>query len=253
MNIVSNLNEWREIRRELSAKSIGLVHTMGNLHAGHMSLCERSLTENDLTIACIFTNPTQFNQVSDFEKYPRTLEADIALLTAAKVDYLLLPTREDIYQDDYQIQLHETQISNELEGEFRPGHFTGMLTVVAKVLNIVQPTRSYYGEKDFQQQLLIKKMVSALFMTYDIIACPTVREESGLALSSRNSRLTEDERAHARHLSRLLQSPLNVCKIADELTALGFKVEYVVEKWQRRLAAVWLADVRLIDNVAIVK
>lgn len=251
MNIITNINEWREIRKQLQNKSIGFIPTMGNLHAGHASLCERSLDENDVTVVSIFINSVQFNQVSDFELYPRTLSEDSKLLTSLNVDYLFLPDYQTMYPDNYQIQLSETHLSNELEGEFRPGHFTGVLTIVLKLLNLVKPKYAYFGEKDYQQFLLVKKMQEALFLPTEIIACPTIRAEDGLAMSSRNSRLTASQRKKAAHFSRLLQSSLPIPKIMAELAALGFKIDYIKEQWQRRLGAVWLDDVRLIDNVPL--
>jgi pantoate--beta-alanine ligase len=145
----------------------------------------------------------------------------------------------------------ETNLALELEGEFRPGHFNGMLTVVMKLLNLMQPARAYFGEKDYQQLLLVKKMVNALFLPTEIVACETVRAEDGLALSSRNSRLTPEQRIKSAVFPKLLQSSLGVEKITEQLKSLGFKVDYIAEKWERRLGAVWLDDVRLIDNVSI--
>lgn len=249
MNIVTEINTWRAARKQLAGKSIGLVHTMGNLHAGHMSLCQRSKSENDVTVAVIFINPRQFNQARDFELYPRTMEQDQALLQAQGVDYLLLFDEKSLYPDGYQVQVSETEISKVLEGEFRPGHFTGMLTIVLKVLNLVQPARSYYGEKDYQQLMLIKKMADALFLPMEIVGCTTVRAEDYVALSSRNNRLTVEQREKAAHFPRLLQSSAEPAEITRQLTALGFRVEYIIDQWQRRLGAVWLDDVRLIDNI----
>jgi pantoate--beta-alanine ligase len=249
MNIVTKISEWRDIRKNLVGKTIGLITTMGHLHAGHISLCARSRLENEVTVASIFVNPTQFNQSSDFEVYPRTLDRDRMMLESQQVDYLFLPDAKEMYQDDYQVQVTENTISNELEGLHRPGHFNGMLTVVLKLLNIIQPMRAYFGEKDYQQVLLVKKMVSALCVATDIVACETVRDEDGLALSSRNSRLNEVQRAKAAHFPRLLHGELQPEKIAEQLQVLGFKVDYIAEQWQRRLGAVWLDDVRLIDNI----
>ncbi len=251
MNIVSNLSEWQAIRKKLNNQSIGFVPTMGNLHEGHLSLCQRAASENDITVVSIFINHTQFNNQSDFDLYPRTIEADQVLLKKQKIDYLILPTTAEIYHDDYEIMLSEKNISHTLEGEHRPGHFDGMLTIVLKLLNLVQPTRSYFGEKDYQQLLLIKKMVSALFLSTEIIACPTLRAADGLALSSRNSRLSPEQREHAVHFPNLLSSKFNTAEIAAKLTELGFKVDYIAEKWQRRLGAAWLGDVRLIDNIPL--
>ncbi|WP_218813967.1 pantoate--beta-alanine ligase [Rickettsiella endosymbiont of Dermanyssus gallinae] len=250
MNIVTSINEWRVLRKKIHGKSIGFVHTMGHLHEGHLSLCARSQQENEITIAAIFINPTQFNRDEDFANYPRTLEKDKSLLAEQKVDYLLLLDKQAIYPDDYHIQVSETtELSQILEGEFRPGHFNGMLTVVLKYLNIVKPSRAYYGEKDYQQLLLIKKMAQALFLETDIVACLTVRAEDGLALSSRNSHLTTDQREKARHFPEMLKKLQHSASAAKQLEALGFKVDYVADQWDRRLAAVWLGDVRLIDNV----
>jgi len=251
MNIVTEISEWQRIRKNLAGETVGFVPTMGNLHAGHMSLCRHARTENAIVVASIFVNPMQFNQASDFELYPRTVEQDAALLTAEHVDYLFLPAAKEIYPDDYQIQLTENTVSLELEGLHRPGHFNGMLTVVLKLLNLIQPTRAYFGEKDYQQLLLIKKMVSALFLPLDIVACETVRAEDGLALSSRNTRLNAVQRQKAVDFPKLLNSVMQPEKITEQLEALGFKVDYIADQWQRRLGAVWLDEVRLIDNVPL--
>lgn len=249
MNIVTNISEWRQIKNNLTSKTIGFVPTMGHLHAGHLSLCARASDENDVTVVSIYVNPTQFNQASDFDLYPRTLERDSAMLASQQVDYLFLPDAKEMYQDGYQVQVTENTISTELEGLYRPGHFNGMLTVVLRLLNIIQPLRAYFGEKDYQQVLLVKKMVNALCVPMEIVACETVRDEDGLALSSRNSRLNEQQRKKAAHFPRLLHSELQPEKISEQLQALGFKVDYIAEQWQRRLGAVWLDDVRLIDNI----
>jgi len=251
MNIVTTVNEWRAIRKDLVACSVGFVPTMGHLHEGHLSLCKQSKDSNEITVASIFINPTQFNQSSDFDLYPRTVEHDIKLLSSQQIDYLFLPDVKEMYADQYQIQVMETELSTELEGQYRPGHFNGMLTVVLKLLNLVQPDRVYMGEKDYQQLLLVKKMVAALFLPIEVVGCATIRATDGLALSSRNSRLTPSQRTKAVDFAQLLQSSLGVEKIIAQLQTMGFKVDYIVEKWQRRLGAVWVDDVRLIDNVAI--
>lgn len=251
MNIVTKLDEWKIIRKQLSAKTIGFVHTMGNLHAGHMSLCQHSKQMNEITVAAIYINPAQFNQTNDFANYPRTLEQDIEFLTEYKIDYLLLFDDVTLYPDQYQIQISECEISKVLEGEHRPGHFTGMLTIVLKFLNIVQPTHSYYGEKDYQQLLLIKKMVGSLFLSVEVIGCPTVRAEDKLALSSRNNRLSPSQRKMAAEFPAILHTNATTEKITSSLQALGFKVDYVRDLWERRLAAVWLDEIRLIDNLPL--
>ncbi len=251
MNIVTTLSEWRTIRKNLGHLSIGFIPTMGNLHEGHLQLCSRAKIENDIAVASIFVNPTQFNKKNDFDHYPRTIEADTEKLSAHQIDYLFLPDAASLYPDDYHIQVTETELSKELEGEYRPGHFNGMLTIVLKLLNLVQPTRAYFGEKDYQQLLLIKKMVQALFLPIDIIACKTIRAANGLALSSRNGRLSAAQLEKAAHFPRLLQSALTSEEIAAELRALGFRVDYITDRWQRRLGAVWLEGVRLIDNISL--
>lgn len=224
---------------------------MGNLHEGHISLCRQAKAENDVVLVSIFVNPTQFNQRADFEKYARTFEADCALLDEPGVDYVFHPDEKAMYPDNYEVQVSESVVSQELEGAFRPGHFQGMLTVVLKLLNIAQADRAYFGEKDFQQLTLVRKMVEALFVPTEIIPGKTIRAESGLALSSRNARLTPAQQAQAVEISRLLKSDLSDEAVMQKLAEAGFRPEYVATKWGRRLAAAWLGDVRLIDNLPL--
>lgn len=247
---VSDPKKWRELRKTLEG-TVGFVPTMGNLHEGHIDLVNRARAANDVVVVSIFVNPTQFNQQSDFEKYARTFEEDCRLLDAAGADYVFFPDAKDMYPDNYEVQVTETVISKELEGEFRPGHFTGMMTVVLKLLNIIGADRAYFGEKDFQQLLLVRKMAAALFLPTAIVPCETVRAGDGLALSSRNVRLSPEEREKAPLLPRLLMSGLPDGEIKKQLDAAGFKTEYVATKWNRRLAAAWLGDTRLIDNVPL--
>ena len=249
MRIISTLQDWREIKNSLNASTLGFIPTMGNLHEGHLNLCQQSKSQNDVTVVSIFVNPTQFNQKNDLDNYPRTLDRDEAHLREVGVDYLILPEPNEVYADNYEIQVNETILSQEFEGEHRPGHFTGMLTVVLKLLNWVQPNKAYFGEKDFQQLLLVKKMVQSLFLPIEVVACETVREADGLAMSSRNSRLNPTERELAPHFYHWLKSAESCDKVKTELEKLGFKVDYIVEKWNRRLGAVRLGDIRLIDNV----
>jgi len=251
MNIVTEIKDWQALRETLSGQSIGFIPTMGNLHAGHLSLCERAKTENDLAVVSIFINPTQFNETTDFERYPRSLEQDLALLSKQSVDFVFCPQPAAMYPDQYQFRLIENTLSQELEGEYRPGHFDGMLTVVLKLLNLIQPTRAYFGEKDYQQLLLVKKMVAALFLPIEIIGCTTIRADDQLALSSRNNRLTAEQRHKAAYFPKLLHSQNDVNSIRTQLVELGFRVDYIAEKWQRRLGAVWLDDIRLIDNIPL--
>lgn len=248
--IVSDPKKWQQLRAGLKG-SLGFVPTMGNLHEGHIELCRRARKECDHVLASIFVNPTQFNQRSDYEKYARTFDADCRLLEEAGVDYIINPDEKAMYPDNYELQVTETVISKELEGEFRPGHFQGMLTVVLKLLNIAQADKAYFGEKDFQQLTLVKKMTEAFFIPTEIVPVPTVRAESGLALSSRNGRLSPDQLQKATEISRLLKSGLSDEEVMKNLAEAGFKPEYVATRWGRRLAAAWLGDVRLIDNVPL--
>ncbi len=251
MKIVSDIADWRKLRAEMRG-SLGFVPTMGDLHEGHASLCRRARGENDIVVASVFVNPTQFNQAADYDKYRRRLDDDAKLLESLGIDYLFAPDKDAMYPDNYEVQVSETADSHVLEGEFRPGHFTGMLTVVLKLLNIIAPARAYFGEKDFQQLMLVKKMAAALFLPVEIIGGETVRAPSGLALSSRNARLTPEQLKQAELLPQLLMSDLDDGAIAEKLAQAGFRPEYVATRWGRRLVAAWLGDVRLIDNVPAV-
>lgn len=249
MHIYNNLDEWRQVRQALPADlSIGFVPTMGNLHAGHASLFTTSRQENDCTIASIFINPTQFNQASDFTHYPRTLDEDLELLATTGVDYCLLPDDKAIYADGYRYQIEENQCTQRMEGLQRPGHFTGVLTVVMKLLNLAKPHRAYFGEKDYQQLQLIRDMATAFFMDIEIKACSTIREPSGLAYSSRNGRLSASQRQLADQFASIFHQEQPCEQIIAKLTTRGINVEYIEEHDGRRFAAVQIGDVRLIDN-----
>ena len=252
MQIYQNLNEWQQVRTSsLNAQSIGFVPTMGNLHAGHASLFARCKQENDCAVASLFINPTQFNQPADFKHYPRTLDADLALLEQMGVDHCLLPDEQAMYRDGYRYQLDENQLAHQMEGRQRPGHFTGVLTVVMKLLNLVKPTQAYFGEKDYQQLQLIRGMVDAFFMDITIKGCPTIRETSGLAYSSRNNRLTDTQRQSADQFASIFHQDLPCERIIQSLESQGITVDYIEEHEGRRYAAVFIGDVRLIDNYAI--
>lgn len=251
MKIVTDIKEWQIIRKNFSNQKIGFIPTMGNLHRGHLSLCNRSKLENEMSIVSIYVNQTQFNEVNDFNNYPRTLSQDIELLEKSAIDYLFLPDEKTMYPDNFQIQITETTESLELEGSYRSGHFTGMLTIVLKLFNLIQPQKAYFGEKDFQQLILIKKLVQALFLPIEIINCETIREKNGLAYSSRNNRLTNEQRKKAASFPKWLKEGENPVEITKNLEKLGFKVDYIKEKWQRRLGAVWLDNIRLIDNIPL--
>jgi len=231
--------------------TLGFVPTMGALHEGHLSLVERSRAENDRTLVSVFVNPTQFDDPTDFDAYPRTLQRDLALLDAAGVDFVLLPRAGEMYGDGFRYRVSETELSTILEGAQRPGHFAGMLTVVLKLLNIASAERAYFGEKDWQQLHLVRGMAEAFFLKTAIVACPTVRESTGLALSSRNARLSAPDRERAAMLHHVLASAATPDDAIDQLADAGFAVDYVDDHEGRRLAAVRFRGVRLIDNVAL--
>lgn len=250
LRVFSDLNEWRKWRAQLDG-SLGFVPTMGALHAGHCSLVRRSNFENSKTLVSIFVNPTQFNNPQDLEKYPRQLDQDIALLEEAGADYLIYPTREQMYPDEYRFSMQEKEFSKTLCGAHRPGHFDGMLSVVLKLLNIAQANRAYFGEKDFQQLRLIQDMVQAFFVPVEIIPCPTVREQDGLAMSSRNLNLAPQDREIAPLLYKTLHTATDLSQAREALTRAGFKLDYLEETHGRRFVAAHLGGVRLIDNISL--
>lgn len=251
MKIVRRIDELQRLRAGLGEESIGFVPTMGALHAGHRSLVERSVRENKITFASIFVNPTQFNDPKDFDKYPNTWDLDVKLLESIGTSYLFAPLFTDVYPDGYRYSVDENQLSKLLCGAHRPGHFEGVLTVVMRLLNLVRPTRAYFGEKDYQQLKLIEGMVHAFFMPTEIVACPIVREHDGLAMSSRNLRLSASERERAPVFYKVLNSRRSLVEMREELQKNGFQVDYLEELEGRRFGAVQLGEVRLIDNVQI--
>jgi pantoate--beta-alanine ligase len=242
---------WLEHRRALSGRGIGFVPTMGALHRGHASLVERCRRENGVVVVSIFVNPSQFNDPKDLDRYPRTLDQDIALLESLGVDEILAPSAAEMYRHGYRFHMECDGSYRVMEGAFRPGFLEGVMTVVLKLLNLVRADRAYFGEKDYQQLNLIQDMVSDFFIPTEIIACPTVRDESGLAESSRNALLSPDGRKKAVSLFRALSSASGPGEARASLEAEGFAVDYVEELWGRRLGAAVLDRVRLIDNVAI--
>jgi len=251
--VIRNVPEMIRLSSETGEQRLshGFVPTMGALHSGHRSLFERARRENDRVTVSLFVNPTQYDDPADLENYPRTFEADIELLEGCRVDWLLFPKYEDLFPDDYRFRITEKPFSEELEGECRKGHFDGVLTVVLKLLNIVQPTRAYFGEKDWQQLALVRDMAAAFFLGTEIIPCPTVREADGLALSSRNVHLTPEQRRLAPEFHRILSSGASPEAIRLRLKDAGFGVEYVAQREGRTLGAVRLEGLRLIDNVAV--
>jgi pantoate--beta-alanine ligase len=250
MKIINSLKDWRKIRKTLCNNAIGFVATMGNLHEGHESLIARSLKDNDITVLTIFINPTQFNDKKDLENYPKTLEQDKSIAEKLRVDFLFLPQAEEIYPDDYKFMITpNTYCSKILEGEHRPNHFTGMLTIVLKLFLIIKPSRAYFGEKDYQQFKLIKDMSEAFLLDLEIICCPTIRNKYGLPFSSRNNLLTSDELSQASLFSKLLLSKLEPKEIKNQLEQKDFQIDYIEEYNNRRFGAVKFNNVRLLDNV----
>jgi pantoate--beta-alanine ligase len=204
--VTGNIAELRAHRQADNHLSWGLVPTMGYLHAGHLALVEQARQENEKTAASIFVNPTQFGPQEDFNTYPRSLERDLALLDSAGVDLVFAPDNATMYPPGFQTTVAVLQVSRPLEGASRPNHFDGVATVVAKLFNIVQPQRAYFGQKDAQQVVVLRRMVADLDFPVDLVVCPTVREADGLALSSRNAYLSPEQRQAARALYRALRA-----------------------------------------------
>ena len=258
-------------------KTVGLVPTMGALHEGHASLVRRSVEENGVTVVSVFVNPTQFNDKNDLKNYPRTLEADCKLLEELGADFVFAPSVEEVYPEPDTRSFSYPPVDTVMEGARRPGHFNGVCQIVSKLFYMVKPERAYFGEKDFQQIAVVKAMVKALAIPVKICPCPIVREESGLALSSRNSLLTDTERRVAVCISRALQESVAYAKshtvkethdfVVNALNATsGLEVEYYeivdgdslqpVTSWEESGYIVGCVTVycgqrpvRLIDNV----
>lgn len=252
MLIINDLPEWQIIRTRLpKSLRLGAVLTMGNLHQGHASLISRSIKENDLTVVTVFVNPTQFNNPDDYQHYPKTFDEDSALLEHLGVDYCLAPSASALYPDDYTFQVSEHQLSQLMEGTSRAGHFTGMLTVVLKFLLLIKPHHIYFGEKDYQQLELVKGLAQSFFLETKVIGCPTIREHSNLACSSRNNRLNQEQRALAATFAEIFHHGQDCTSIKEQLQSIGITVDYIEEFQQRRFAAVYIDGVRLIDNYVI--
>jgi len=261
---------------KLQGKTIGFVPTMGALHDGHKALVARSVAENDCCIVSIFVNPTQFNNVTDLNKYPRNLDNDALLLQAVGCDIIFAPESDEIYKAeelDNRFVYDFEGLDNVMEGRFRPGHFNGVVQIVSKLFQLVHPDKAYFGEKDFQQLAIIHRMVEVLNYEIKIIDCPIVREKSGLAMSSRNERLTAGQRKIAAEISKVLfesrnfaaeMSPKELKKwVSDKINSIsGLEVEYFeivqvdnlqsFDNWTKPAVgciAVFCGEVRLIDNI----
>jgi pantoate--beta-alanine ligase len=203
MEIVETISMMKILRRDIT-DSVGFVPTMGYLHDGHLSLVKQARADNGITIVSIFVNPTQFGPKEDFHTYPRNIEQDLALLKKTNTDIVFIPSAEEMYPQGFNSWVDVQKITNRLEGEHRPGHFKGVTTVVAKLFHIIEPNQAYFGQKDAQQAVVIKKMVADLNMNLEVVVMPTVREEDGLATSSRNTYLNRQERQAATVLFKAL-------------------------------------------------
>lgn len=270
----------KDLQAELSVlkaqgKKMGLVPTMGALHAGHASLVKRSVNENEVTVVSVFVNPTQFNDKNDLVKYPRTLDADCKLLEACGATYAFAPSVEEMYPEPNTRQFSYAPLDTVMEGAFRPGHFNGVCQIVSKLFEAVKPHRAYFGEKDFQQLAIIREMVRQMQFDLEIVGCPIVREEDGLALSSRNARLSAEERENALKISQTLFKSRTFAAthtvsetlkfVEDAIAAVpGLRLEYFeivdgntlqkVDNWNQTsyvvgCITVFCGDVRLIDNI----
>ena len=275
------ISDPRKLKTEIdsfrkSGLKIGFVPTMGALHSGHITLVENSVRENDVTVVSIFVNPTQFNNADDLKKYPRDLNKDANLLSKAGCNLIFAPEPADIYSDS---ELNERftfdfeGLDKVMEGKFRPGHFNGVVQIVSKLFTLVEPHKAYFGEKDFQQLAIIHLMVRKMGFNVEIVDCKIVRETSGLALSSRNERLTDEQKVQAARISAILFESVKLAKTKtpEELhlwvllqleNAPGLKAEYfeiansvtlqTLKSWDEPAVgcvAVFCGDVRLIDNV----
>jgi len=261
-----------------SGKSIGFVPTMGSLHEGHISLVQKSKLENDVTIVSIYINPSQFNDENDFINYPKSLENDMSLLKQVQCDALFLPNTKEIYKDGFNpIDVDLGNLNLILESKKRPGHFDGVIFIVHKLFKIIEPNKAYFGEKDFQQLLIIKKLAQSHFKKISVIGCPTVRDNSGLAMSSRNQKLTAKQLHFAKKAFNLLKNLKEIIKKNsveeskifvndffyqyEQITLDYFEIieesnfslvnSVIKNKMYRMMIAFKVGDVRLIDNLKL--
>lgn len=277
MNVIRTIAELRSVLNEArgEGKTIGLVPTMGALHEGHASLVRLSVEQNDLTVVSVFVNPTQFNDKNDLKNYPRDLDADCVLLESERVDIVFAPEVEEMYPQPDTRQFSFAPLDSVMEGPFRPGHFNGVAQIVSKLFYAVEPHKAYFGEKDFQQLAIIREMTRQLALDIEIVGCPIIRESDGLALSSRNMLLTDEERKRSLAISRTLFASLEYAKdhtlketkayVEDSINAVdGFRLEYYqivdgyslqpVEEWSDcdyivGCIALFCGKIRLIDNI----
>lgn len=278
MIVLHTVDEIRNYHR--NTVSLGLVPTMGYLHEGHLELVRRSRRENERTAVSIYVNPTQFGPTEDLSRYPRDLDRDLHLLATEGVDLVFVPNDGEMYPPDFKTNVHVSNITRLLEGERRPTHFEGVTTVVAKLFNIIQPTKAYFGQKDAQQVIVIRQMIRDLNFPLELVVCPIVREADGLAMSSRNKYLSDEQRSAAPVLFRSLQqveriweagernseilrdalsrilaneslARVDYVSIADPVTLQEYKAEIPVESGALVSMAVFFDRTRLIDNTIL--
>lgn len=284
MKVINKTSDLQAIIEQFKndEKSIGLVPTMGALHKGHLSLVKNSISNNDITVVSIFVNPTQFNNPNDLASYPRMVDKDLELLQTVGCDVVFAPEADDIYsksETDSRFEFDFEGLDKVMEGKFRPGHFNGVVQIVSKLFDLVRPDRAYFGEKDFQQLAIIRLMTRRYNLPIEIVPCPIVREDSGLALSSRNSLLKDNEKQVAQHIYAVLNESrqfvpqteveeLKQCVIAAIEQKPELKVEYFdivdghtlksIGKWDEYdyvvgCITVFCGNVRLIDNICYKK
>ena len=275
MIVIEKIADLQAYIKEKAAKSVGFVPTMGALHDGHISLITRCVAENDLCVASVFVNPTQFNDKADLERYPRTPEADCTMLQAAGCDVVFMPTVQEMYPEEDTRQFNFGSLETVMEGKYRPGHFNGVAQIVSKLFDAVQPHKAYFGEKDFQQVAIIRAMVEQLNYPIQIIACPIIREESGLARSSRNTLLTDEQRKKAALIAQVLTKSTTFVHSKSVSATIDwveeqfkddaeFRMDYYeivdgnslqpVQNWEDSefivgCIAVYCGKIRLIDNI----
>jgi pantoate--beta-alanine ligase len=280
LDIIKLIPRLKSVLRpfSLAQKRIGLVPTMGALHEGHLALVRQSKSENDITIVSIFVNPTQFNSAEDLEKYPRSLDTDLALLTDEGVDVVFTPSAEEMYPGSLGLSIQFSSLDDILEGKFRPNHFSGVAIVLAKLFHLVKPNSAYFGQKDLQQVSIVRRLASDLFFDLNIVMVSTVRENDGLALSSRNRRLNIEERKEAVILYRCLlfakaellngaswfdvketatsmmaQQSLVCLEYLEMVNCNNFTLSYKINPQlsQAICIAAYVGDIRLIDNIVL--
>ena len=254
MRALRTIRDAREALEPLRQSSIGLVPTMGSLHEGHLALLRAARAESDTVVMSLFVNPAQFGDAADLARYPRDEDRDLALARAEGVDLVFAPSTDEMYPPGFQTWVEVTELGTILEGRFRPGHFRGVATVVLKLLNVVRPTRVYFGQKDAQQVAVIHRLIADLAVEVELRVVPTVRDEDGLALSSRNVLLSAEDRVAARALPRALATRDRDAALAELESSNGVEIDYVeVADFDPPVlaGAVRVGSTRLIDNVPL--